>query len=247
MSEAESDRFRVEMDGAVARVILCQGDEGNTLAPPDMRALGAAIHNAGSDTAVKTVLVSGEGDDFCLGRRIVPGVARPTKARDFRERIAGAILGVYEHVRTTPVPVIAAVQGRTQGFGCALVAQCDIAIAEAGAQFNLPEMDHNLPPTLAISACLPKMPAKSVLNLVLTRDPIGAETAFNHGLISEIAPAGELSAAVSAYLGKLIDRDRDALIAIKEYMQLAPTMDPAGAARYAANLIATEMTSRGEG
>jgi len=42
----------------------------------------------------------------------------------------------------------------------------------------------------------------------------------------------------------LADRDRDALVAIKEYMRLAPTMDLAGQARYGANLIAVEMTSQ---
>jgi len=243
---SENDRFRVDHDGHVARVTLCQGDEGNTVAPPDMRSLGAAIREAGSDTATKIVLLTGEGADFCLGRRHVPGVARPTKARDFRQRIPGAILGVYQDVRETPVPVLAAVQGRAQGFGCALVAQCDIAIAEAAALFSLPEMDANLPPTLAISACLPKMPAKAVLHMVLTRGTVDATQALNWGLVSEVTSAGGLGAAIDAYLAKLVDRDRDALIAIKEYMGLAPGMAPEGAARYAANLIATEMTSQGE-
>ena len=71
-----SDRFRVSRDGSVARITLCQGAEGNTLAPPDMQAIGAAIRAEGSDKAVKLVVVTGEGDDFCLGRRIVPGVTK---------------------------------------------------------------------------------------------------------------------------------------------------------------------------
>lgn len=245
MTATGSDRFSVERDGAVARITLCSGDEGNTLAPPDMRALGSAIHREGSDRTVKAVLISGEGDDFCLGRR-VGSAARPATARAFREGVTDAILGVYEHIRTTPVPVIAAVQGRAKGFGCAFVAQSDAAIAEADARFSLPEMDANLPPTLAISACMPRMPAKAVLHMVLTRDTVDAQTALNHGLISQIAASGKLAEAVEAYLAKLTDRDRNALVAIKEYMELARTMEPAGAARYAANLLAAEMTSREE-
>ena len=105
-------------------------------------------------------------------------------------------------------------------------------------------MDGNLPPTLAISAALPKMPAKAVLDMVLTRDEIDAQTAFHFGLISRVAPKGGLTAATAAYIAKLADRDRDALVAIKEYMRLAPTMDLAGQARYGANLIAVEMTSQ---
>lgn len=236
------NRFRVETDAGIANVILTAGSEGNTVAPPDMRALGAALRDAGSDTSCKLVVVRGEGADFCLGRRIVPGIPRPAKARDFRERVADAILSVYENVRMTPVPVLAAVQGRAKGFGCAFAAQADITIATRDARFSMPEMDTNLPPTLAISACIPKMPAKSVLHMVLTRDEIDAATAHAHGLISEVTD--DLAGAIEAYVAKLADRDRDALIAIKEYMRLAPNMDLVGAARYGANLIAAEMTSQ---
>jgi len=239
-----SNRFRTDIAGAIARVTLCQGQEGNTLAPPDMHAIGAAIREAGSKAEVKAVLVTGEGGDFCLGRRMVPGVAKPRTAREFRSRVADAILGVYENLRQTPVPVIAAVQGRAKGFGCAFAAQCDVTIADPAARFSLPEMDGNLPPTLAISACLAKMPSKAILDLVLTRDEISAQDASAFGLVTRVAPAGGLAAAAEAYLAKLIDRDRDALIAIKEYMRLAPNMDLAGAARYGANLIATEMLSQ---
>lgn len=237
-----SDRFRCDQQGAVARVTLCAPGEGNTLAPPDMRALGAAIRAAGSDTAIRVVVVRAEGADFCLGRRHVAGVARPASARDFRARVADAILGVYEDLRMTPVPVLAAVQGQARGFGCAFAAQADVTIAAPDARFSLPEMDGNLPPTLAISACLPKMPAKAVLHMVLTRDTIDAPTAHAHGLVSEVAREG-LETAADAYVARLADRDRDALVAIKEYMRLAPNMDLAGAARYGANLIAVEMTS----
>ena len=241
-----NDRFRVELDGAIARVTLCQGDEGNTLAPPDMGALGKAIEEAGRNPDIKVVLVRGEGENFCLGRRIIPGVQKPTRARDFRQRVADAILGVYEHLRATPVPVLTAVQGRAKGFGCAFVAQSDITLAEEGALFSLPEMDNNLPPTLAISACLPKMPAKAILDMVISREEIDAKTAFTHGLVTRVAPVKNFDTAIEHYIVKLADRDRDALVAIKEYMQLAPTMDLAGQARYGANLIAVEMTSQGE-
>jgi len=242
----DSDRFDVTTDGPVARVNLCKGGEGNTLAPSDMRAVGAAIRAAGSGADVRLVIITGDGADFCLGRRIVADAPKPKNARQFRERVADAILSVYENVRMTPVPVLSAVQGRAKGFGCAFVAGTDLTVAEADAKFSLPEMDGDLPPTLAISACLPKMPAKAVLDMVLTRDEIDARTAHGFGLVSRVVDAGHLDNGIDYYINKLADRDRDALIAIKEYMRLAPHMDDAGAARYAANLIAVERSSPNE-
>ncbi len=244
MTDTGNDRFRVGRDGAIARVTLCQPKEGNTLAPPDMVAFGNSILREGSCPDVKVVLVNAEGADFCLGRRQVTNVPKPANARAFRERIADAILGVYADIRATPVPVLAAVQGRSFGFGCAFAVASDLTIAERSSTFALPEMDNNLPPTLAISACLPKMPQKAVLHMVLTREPVDAQTAFNHGMVSQLVADGSLSDGANSYLAKLVDRDRDALIAIKEYMKLAPGMSADAAARYGANLIATEMTSQ---
>lgn len=244
MTDVSNDRFRIGSDGAVARITLCQPDEGNTLAPPDMVAFGKSVLREGSRPDVKVVLVNADGADFCLGRRHVANVPKPANARAFRARVADAILGVYADIHATPVPVLTAVQGRSFGFGCAFTVASDITIAERSATFALPEMDTNLPPTLAISACLPKMPRKAILNMVLTREPVDAQTAFYHGMVSQIVADGSLSASADDYLAKLVDRDRDALIAIKEYMQLAPGMSADAAARYGANLIATEMTSQ---
>ncbi|MEK9673278.1 MAG: enoyl-CoA hydratase/isomerase family protein [Rhodospirillaceae bacterium] len=238
-----SDRFTVSTDGPVAHVRLCCGDDGNTLASPDMRAIGKAIRDAGSDASVKLVVITGDGVDFCLGRRSAQGAPKPKDARDFRERVTDAILSVYENVAKTPVPVLTAVQGRARGFGCAFVAGTDITVAERTAKFSLPEMDGDLPPTLAISACMRRMPHKAVLDMVLTRDEIDADTAYMFGLASRVVEAGKLADGVAYYEAKIGDRDRNALIAVKEYLRLAPHMDDAGAARYAANLLATERSS----
>src|SRR5262249_54821364 len=154
-----------------------------------------------------------------------------------------AILGVYEEVRLTPVPVIAVVQGEAKGFGCALVSACDLAIAAEDATFSYPELDHHLPPTLAMSAMLHKVTPKRLLHLIYTRRTIGAAEALSLGLVSEVAKTGGLDAAVEAALSLLLDRNRAALTGIKEYMNAALTMDPHGASRLAANLLSCVLSS----
>lgn len=247
MTETKSDRFRIDREEAVGRITLCQGDEGNTLARPDIVALGKAISAFGSDEDVKVVLIQGEGADFCLGRRVDPNAPKPPHARAFRALVSEAILSVYAAIRALPVPVLAVAQGRSKGFGCALAVASDVTIAGKTSMFSLPEMDTNLPPTLAISACLPRMPSKAVMHMVLTRQMVDAETALNHGMISQVVADDALAQSTTDYLANLIDRDRDALIAIKEYIQLSAGMPADAAARYAANLIATEMTSQDRG
>jgi enoyl-CoA hydratase len=241
----DTDAFRVALRPAehLAEITLCRAESGNQLASSEIRALGQAIRTAGNREEVKVIVIRGEGQDFCLGRK--PGAASGEKktALDIRSGVVEPILDVYADVRATPVPVLAVVQGHARGFGCAFVGVCDLVIAADTARFSMPEMDNNLPPTLAISAVLGKVPPKRLVHFVYTRTQIIAAEALAWGLISEIAPFDQLKAALARILSRLVDRDRAALCAIKEYMNVAPYVDPAAAARLGANLLSAVLSS----
>jgi enoyl-CoA hydratase/carnithine racemase len=234
--------FTTEHDGArhLATVRFARPG-GNRIAATEISSLARTIRDLGGRKELKLILIRGEGAHFCLGRTPDPAGTSPTTALAIREFIAGPSLDVYAAVRETPIPVIAIVQGEARGFGCALVAACDLAVAAPDAVFALPEMDHNLAPTLAISAVLHKLTPKRILHMVYTREAVGAADALAIGLVSQVAPA--LDDAADALVAKLASRDRAALCAVKEYMNTALYADPAMAARLAANLLSTVLSS----
>jgi enoyl-CoA hydratase len=241
----DTDAYRIEDDivRRVATVRLTRGATGNKLSAAEMPLLGRAIREVGSRKEFKLVLVRGDGANFCQGRLPdAPGTA-PKTALEIRERVTEVILSVYDDIRLTPVPVIAVVQGEAKGFGCAFVSQCDLAIASDDATFALPEMDHHLPPTLAISAMLHKVPPKRILQMVYTRQPIGADEALTFGIVSQLAPRAELNAAVDRTLALMLDRNRAALVGVKEYMNGTLHADAHAAARLASNLLAAVLSS----
>jgi enoyl-CoA hydratase/carnithine racemase len=240
-----TDAFRVEEDRArrVATLRLSRGASGNRVSAEEIPLIGRAIAELGRSKDFKVVLVRAEGENFCLGRTPDPPGKAPTTAMGIRSGITEPILDVYAAIRATPLPVIAVVQGEAKGFGCAFVSQCDLAIASDDAVLSLPELDHNLPPTLAISAMLHKLPPKRILQMVYTRRPIGAAEALSIGLISEIVPRAKLDEAVEKTLAHLLDRNRAALCGVKEYMNAALYIDPNGAARLAANLLSAVVSS----
>lgn len=244
----ETEPFRIEEDKArsVAMIMLARPDEGNKLLTHEIRALGRAIREQGSRKDIKVVLVRAGGDAFCMGRQPDPAGKAPTSALGIRGGVTEPILDLYADVRATPVPVIAVVQGEARGFGCAFVGQCDLAIASDNALFSMPEMNNNLPPTLAMSAVLGKITPKRLLHLVYTRARIDAAEALALGLVSEVAPRAALDAAVDKTLAQFTDRKRSALCAIKEYMGQAGHLDAAAAARLAANILATVLSSPDE-
>jgi enoyl-CoA hydratase len=237
--------FAVSQDGPhIAIVTLSRPEAGNRLTAEDLPALGHAILNAGNQPNVKVVLVKAQGEQFCMGRD--PGAAAPSpkSALQIRNGVTEPILGIYEAIRATPVPVVAIVQGEARGFGCAFVGQCDLAIASDKATFSLPEMDTDLPPTLAISAVLGKIPAKRLTHLIYTREKITAKEALELGLLSEVVPASELERATQKTVARLTDRRRPSIEAVKEYMAIAPHLDKNTASRYACALLSVVLSSK---
>jgi enoyl-CoA hydratase len=241
----EKSSFAVTYDDGphIATVTLTRPEKGNRLMTEDLHPLGQAILAAGSRSEVKVVMVKAEGEQFCMGRDPGPAAPRPKSALQTRTGVTAPILGLYADLRATPVPVVAVVQGEARGLGCAFVGQCDLAIASDKATFSLPEMDTNLPPTLAISAVLGKVPPKRLMHLIYTRDKIGAKEALEIGLLSEVVPAAELEQAARKTLARLTDRSRPALEAVKEYMGVAPHLDPDAASRYASAVLSVVVSS----
>ncbi len=240
-----SQAYTSAIDAAkgVATIELTNPGNGNRLTAPEVAELGRTIRTVGARKDVKVLVVRAQGDAFCLGR--VPGTGpQPKTALEIRSQVADPILSFYADVRATEVPVIALPQGPALGFGTAVVGVSDLAIAADTARFAFTEMAHNLPPTLAMSACLEKIPYKTMMHMVLTREEIDGNTALKLGLVSECVPRANLDAALAATLAKLVDRDRGALCAVKEYQNAAWNLDAHTAARLGAGIIASVLSSQ---
>ncbi len=219
----QTSAFRIEESAAsrTATLRLIRPEDGNRLNLEDISLVGRAIRELGTRHETKLVIIRTEGPDFCLGR--APDLQGSAKsALEIRDHVAQPILDVYAEIRAVPVPVLAVVQGRASGFGCALVAQCDLAITADDAVFSLPEMDHHLPPTLAMSAMLHKVAPKRLMHMVYTREPITATEALSLGIISRVASRAQLDVAIEETAGKFTGRNRTAICAIKEYASGGP-------------------------
>ena len=238
--------IETEMGGAAPTIWLTNPADGNRLTGDDITALGHAVRAAGEDAAARVVVIRAEGDDFCLGRIPTPKKDTPPSALTLQEKVTGPIMGLYANVRATPVPVLAVVQGEARGFGCAFTGQCDLAIASSNATFSMPEMDVNLPPTLAISAVLGKVPIKKLTHLVYTREKISAQEALMFGLVGEVCEPEDLNARTDHIIGQLVDRRRPALETIKQYLATAPHVDTAAAATMAEAMLPVVLSSPDE-
>jgi enoyl-CoA hydratase len=154
------------------------------------------------------------------------------------KRSFDAIFNCYSAIRNSAVPVIAVVQGRALGFGCALAAVADITIAEEAAEFQVPEMAHNILPTMVMSSFIDRVPRKAFIYLIYSTAVINAQRALSFGIVSDVQPAAQLEQAVLKLTAAIVQAPQPALLGVKEYARTAFDMPLPGAIDYAKNLHA---------
>ena len=232
-----SDEILTKRNGTILEIILNRPGDGNAATDAMAAELTGII--ARESANAHFIILRGAGNDFCVGRATMgKPPAAPQEALD-RKLAYDVIFDCYDAFRRSPVPIVGVVQGRALGFGCALAALCDITVASDAAVFQVPEMAHNILPTMVMSSLIDRVPRKALASLVYSTAAISAQRALSMGLISEVVPAGELEPKVQALCDALLKEPRAAVVGAKEYARSAFTMDIHGAVDFARNLHAT--------
>jgi len=231
-------QFKVTRDGAIARVDLGRPEEGNAITRPMMLQLAKLLRELGSTADVHVVAIYGRGPQFCRGRDGKGESRSGMSPYDIRVNMMGAVLDVYQAIADVPVPVVACVHGDALGFGAAMAIGCDVTLAAANAKFAFPEIDHGIPPTMAMCAATGKVQSKALIYLVYSAEEISAQHAVTLGLASKVLPQESFAADADVFLKKLAGRPRLILETIKRYHLKAANLTPEMASEYAGTLLA---------
>ena len=223
--------------GPVLEITLNRPEIGN--AASDAMAVDLTKLLLAAGESAEIVVLRGAGEDFCVGRETMgkrpPGP--PPEAFELRRR-NDVVFNCYGAFRRCEIPVIGVVRGRAYGFGCAIAAVCDITLAADSAKFQVPEMAHNIMPTMVMSALVDRVPRKALTYLVWSTAVISPARAREVGIVSEVFPAAELDTAVKAQCKQIMRAPRPARVGCKDYARAALDMDVTGAIEYARNIHA---------
>jgi enoyl-CoA hydratase len=236
-----SKELLIESRGPLLQITINRPEHGNGMS--DAMATELADTLDAAHTTAEAVLLRSAGADFCTGRARTPDAPPPSPEAYVRREQYDPIFNCYMAMRRAQVPVVGMIQGRAMGLGTALAALCDVSFASDAATFNIPEMGHNILPTMVMSALFDRMNRNAIMWMTCSSDFIDAERALAYGLVSTVVPAERLEQEVARFCDRLVTLPRPAVRGLKEYLRVAPGMDTQGAVDYARSLHAMVNTA----
>lgn len=190
-----SELVHATVHNTIATVTLHNSAKMGALSVAAMRQLTTEFKEIGQRQDIHVVILASEGKVFSAGHDLseVHG-ADDDAQREIFETCTALMLTIQE----IPQPVIAKVHGLATAAGCQLVATCDLAVAGTSAQFATPGVRIGLfcsTPMVALSRAVGR---KMALRMLLTGEPIAADEALTHGLVSHVASDEDLDTTVHA-------------------------------------------------
>ena len=201
----------------IAGLFLNRPEKSNALNSAMLEALLAKLKEIEASPGLRVVVLAGNGKSFCGGADITEmAELKPASAKKFISRIHACC----HAIRHLPIPVVARLHGAVVGAGLEIAAACDLRLAAEGTAFAMPEVLLGIP-SVVEAALLPRLVGTGrAAWLVLTGEPIDANTALTWGLVQELVPFAALDERVGQLLERLAAADRGALAAQKELLRL---------------------------
>lgn len=190
-------------EGAVRTLTLSRGERFNPLSSAMIAALQAEIDTAAEDENVRIIVLAALGPGFCAGHDLKEMRAHAGDAA-WQRRLFEDCSRLMMTLTQIPQPVIARVHGIATAAGCQLVAACDLAVAAEDARFALPGVNVGLFCSTPAVAVARNIGWKRAMELLLTGEPIDAQTAQAWGLINRVVPAEALDAEVRRLTDRIV-------------------------------------------
>ena len=191
--------IEVEVKGEVTWVRMNRPERMNAYDAAMAKELIEAIEGA---SASGVIVLTGTGRAFCAGG-FLANLSDPDPA-ELRSMFYGS-LKLIEAIRTSPRPVIAAVNGAAAGGGNELVVACDLAVAAEKATFGQTGVRVGSAPVLGGTNFLTmNVGEKRGKEIAFMCRRYKAQQALEMGLINAVVPGDQLEEEVTKWADELL-------------------------------------------
>ncbi|MBU8906228.1 enoyl-CoA hydratase/isomerase family protein [Desertibacillus haloalkaliphilus] len=187
-----SEAVLLHVNEGVAKITLNRPEKLNVLSNEIIAGLRDALQEVKSNSAIRAVIITGNGKGFCAGGDITSfpkGYDNASVGRDYMKFGLPLITDLAQLEK----PVIAAVNGYAVGAGFSLALACDFVIATEQSSFAMVFNKIGLIPDLGGLYHLPRMVGMArAKELVFSGRTISAKEAKKYGIVLDIVQNQEL-------------------------------------------------------
>ncbi|NIE63669.1 enoyl-CoA hydratase-related protein [Burkholderia sp. Ax-1719] len=227
MTDSLRDSILLTRADGVATLTFNRPDALNALDNAMAVELCAQLERLTQDRTVRAIVLTGAGRAFMAGgdveaMRSALDLPEARRTRAIGKLVRHAQLAVATLARS-PKPVMASVNGAAAGFGLALVAACDVAIAADHATFTSAYNKLGASPDGGATFNLPRLLGARVAAQWLYLDEHhSAADALRVGLVNWVVPAAELASATRERAERLAALSPAAFTTTKHLIADAP-------------------------
>ena len=221
MPPSEYDGLRTELRGAALWLTLDRPDTFNALSGEMVLGLVEQLRGTVSREDVRVVVITGTGAAFSAGADLA-GDAPQEKYHAAAVEAANALIRA---IIDCDRPVVCGLNGVAAGVGLSAALACDLVVATASAALTLGFTRIGLMPdggaTATVAAAVGRPRA---MRMALLSDLLGAQEAYDAGLVSHVFPDEDYAAGLAKVVERLEAGAPLALAATKKAVNAA-TLD----------------------
>lgn len=215
-----SGRVALTVQDQIGQILLDRPDKMNAITPDMTRELQRVCREIDENKAIRVATIAGAGDRAFSAGSDLNTLADLSDIMAFRDRIEYAAL-----VRDIKKPVIAALKGWVLGGGMEIAISADIRVAGRSAKIGGPEITRGWLGGGGASQMLPRLVgAGHAMWMLLTGDPVAAETALRIGLVEEVVDDDAVASRVAEIAQKIASFSPTATLAVKAAVRAALSM-----------------------
>jgi enoyl-CoA hydratase/carnithine racemase len=204
----------------IGQIVIDRPDKMNAITPAMTADLQRVCAQIDADKSVRVATIMGAGNRAFSAGSDLNLLADLTDVLAFRDRVEYAAL-----VRNLKKPVVAGLKGWVLGGGMEIAIAADIRIAGRSARIGGPEVTRGWIGGGGASQMLPRLVGVGqAMRMLLTGDPVDAETALRIGLVEELVEDAEVAARVTALARKIASFSPVATQAVKAGIRAALSM-----------------------
>lgn len=211
--------MRVILDDRVAQITLRRPEAMNAIDEAVLEALTDAVETVRDTPDVRAMVITGEGEHFCVGldldllRKAFDDTAY---FRSVLERYNDLLFAI----EALDVPVVAAVNGTTRAGGFELVLACDIVVIAEEARIGDVHTRFGVVPGGGATQRAPrKLGQQKARELIFTSRWLSGAEAVDYGIALRAVPGERLGDEVDELVGLLTDKSRACIGTVKGLMR----------------------------